>query len=131
MGAVSGLAARALVACGLEHVFSAPVSALFCSEPVVLTEGTFSREARLEDGRERGVVIVDVVVCRDVSGDAEADGLAAERALRDNAWPVDGDGFVRVAAADTRGAGPRGRDRSGRWLWGFELACTVVRYVCK
>ncbi|MDN0068610.1 hypothetical protein [Collinsella ihumii] len=129
MGAVSELAARALTACGFECVFRSPVSALFCAEPAVLTEGAFERAARLEDGRERGIVIVDVLICRDVSLDAEAAGLAAERALRAVAWPVDCDGFVRIAAADTRGAGPRGRDGSGRWLWGFELVCTVVRHV--
>ena len=97
---VAGAVASMLCALGFAGVFCAPPSAGFCAEPIVVTQGAFAREAR----------------------------LAAERALRGAAWPIDVDG-ARIASADSGGSGPRGRDGSGRWLWGFTLICTVVRHV--
>ncbi|MDB1739899.1 MULTISPECIES: hypothetical protein [Eggerthella] len=117
-----------LYALGFTGVFCAPPSAGFCAEPIVVTQGHFAREARLTDGSERGRVDVGVLVCREGAGAAEAVCLAAERSLRGAAWPIDVDG-VRIASADSDGSGPRGRDGSGRWLWGFTLICTVVRHV--
>lgn len=127
-GEVAGAVASMLYALGFVGVFCAPPSARFCAEPVVVSQGPFVREVRLADGGERGRVDVDVLACREEAGAAEAVCLAAERALRGAAWPIDVDG-VRIASVDSGGAGPRGRDGSERWLWGFTLVCTVVRHV--
>lgn len=127
-GEVAGAVASMLYALGFADVFCAPPSAGFCAEPIVVTQGPFAREARLADGSERGRVDVGVLACREEAGAAEAACLAAERALRGAAWPIDVDG-MRIASVDSDGAGPRGRDGSGRWLWGFTLICTVVRRV--
>ena len=103
-GEVAGAVASMLCELGFSGVFCAPPPAGFCAEPIVVTQGPFAREARLADGSERGRVDVGA------------------------AWPIDVDG-VRIASADSDGSGPRGRDGSGRWLWGFTLICTVVRHV--
>lgn len=116
-GDVAGAVASMLYALGFAGVFCAPPSAALCAEPIVVAQGAFSREARLADGSERGRVDVGVLVCREEAAAAEAVCLAAERALRGAAWPIDVDG-VRIASADSDGAGPRGRDGSGRWLGG-------------
>lgn len=127
-GEVAGAVASMLYALGFTGVFCAPPSAGFCAEPIVVSQGAFAREARLADGGERGRVDVDVLACREDAGAAEAVCVVAERALRGAVWPIDVDG-VRIASADSDGSGPRGRDGSGRWLWGFTLVCTVVRHV--
>ncbi|MRX79386.1 hypothetical protein [Enorma shizhengliae] len=127
-GDVAGAVASMLFALGFAGVFCAPPSARCCAEPIVVSQGAFEREARLADGCERGRVDIGVLVCREEAGAAEAACLAAERALRGAAWPIDVDG-VRISSVDSDGAGPRGRDGSGRWLWGFTLICTVVRHV--
>lgn len=51
---VCGAVAVLLRALGYANVFTAPPSALVCCEPIVLTCGAFSREARLAEGSERG-----------------------------------------------------------------------------
>ena len=127
-GDVAGAVASMLHVLGFAGVFCAPPSTGLCAEPIVVTQGPFAREARLADGGERGRVDVGVLVCREEAGAAVAVCLAAERSLRGASWPIDVDG-VRIASADSVGSGPRGRDGSGRWLWGFTLICTVVRHV--
>ena len=93
----------------------------------MLTQGALEREARLADGTERGRVPVDVLVCCEAARDAEATCRAVERDLRRGSWTGAGEGWrCRVAAADSGGSAPRGRDGSGRWLWGFTLILTVV-----
>ena len=46
-------------------------SALDCAEPIVVTEGAFSRGSRLAE-EERGSVAVTVLVVREVAADAES-----------------------------------------------------------
>jgi hypothetical protein len=68
-----------------------------------------------------------VLVCCEAARDAEATCRAVERDLRRDSWTGSGEGWrCRVAAADSGGSAPRGRDGSGRWLWGFTLILTVV-----
>ena len=71
-GDVAGAVASMLCALGFASVFCAPPSAGFCAEPIVVSQGPFAREARLADGGERGRVDVDVLVCREEAGAAEA-----------------------------------------------------------
>lgn len=84
------------------------------------------RDARLADGAERGRVPVGVLVCCEDPRDSEATCRAVERDLRRESWTGAGDGWhCRVCAADSGGSAPRGRDGSGRWLWGFDLILTL------
>ena len=126
-GGVVDAVATLLRALGYESVFCSPPPARVCCEPIVLTQGAWEREARLADGAERGRVPVDVLVCCEDPRDAEATCRAVERDLRRGSWTGFGEGWrCRVAAADSGGSAPRGRDGSGRWLWGFTLILTVV-----
>ena len=126
-GGVAGVVATLLRALGYGNAFCSPPPARLCCEPIVLTQGAWQREARLADGTERGRVPVDVLVCCEAARDAEATCRAVERDLRWGSWTGAGEGWrCRVAAVDSGGSAPRGRDGSGRWLWGFTLILTVV-----
>lgn len=126
-GGPADAAAALLRALGYANVFTCPPPARLCCEPIVLAQGAFEREARLADGTERGRVPVDVLVCCEGPRDAEATCRAVERDLRLADWTGAGEGWhLRVAAVDSGGSAPRGRDGSGRWLWGFTLILTVV-----
>lgn len=126
-GGVADVVAVLLRALGYGNVFTCPPPAHVCCEPIVLSQGSWEREARLADGAERGRVPVDVTVCCESARDAEATCRAVERDLRRDPWEGAGDGWrCRVSAADSGGCAPRGRDGSGRWLWGFTLTLTVV-----
>ena len=119
-GGVAGAAAALLRALGYGNAFCSPPPARLCCEPIVLTQGALEREARLAAGAERGRVPVDVLVCCEAARDVERD-------LRRDSWEGSGEGWrCRVAAVDSGGSAPRGRDGSGRWLWGFTLILTVV-----
>ena len=126
-GGIAGAVAVLLRALGYANVFTWPPPARVCCEPIVLSQSSWEREARLADGTERGLVPVDVLVCCEAARDAEATCRAVERDLRRGSWTGSGEGWrCRVAAADSGGSAPRGRDGSGRWLWGFTLILTVV-----
>ena len=102
-------------------------SALDCEEPIVVTEGAFSRSSRLAE-EERGSVVVTVLVVREVAADAESVAVAAELAVRRADWEpyADADGY-RIVGIDTSAPAFRERDSSGRYVWAFDVACTVVR----
>lgn len=126
-GGVADVVATLLRALGYANVFCSPPPARVCCEPIVLTQGALERGARLADGTERGTVPVGVLVCCEDPRDAEATCRAVERDLRRDTWAGAGDGWrCRVCAADSGGSASRGRDGSGRWLWGFTLTMTVV-----
>lgn len=126
-GGVADAVATLLRALGYGNVFCSPPPARVCCEPIVLAQGAWEREARLADGTERGRVPVDVLVCCEDPRDAEATCRAVERNLRRDSWTGVGEGWrCRVGSVDSGGAAPRGRDGSGRWLWGFALILTVV-----
>ena len=104
-----------------------PPSALDCPEPIVVLEDAFSRDSRMAE-EERGTVTVTVLVVREVSSDAEDVATAAERAVRRADWePYADAGAYRIVGIDTTAPAFRERDSSGRCLWSFEVACTVVR----
>lgn len=125
-GGVADVVATLLGALGYGNVFCSPPPARVCCEPIVLTQGAFERDARLADGAERGRVPVGVLVCCEDPRDSEATCRAVERDLRRESWTGAGDGWhCRVCAADSGGSAPRGRDGSGRWLWGFDLILTL------
>lgn len=102
-------------------------SALDCEEPIVVTEGAFSRDARIAE-EERGSVVVTVLVVREVSPDAESVAAAAELAVRRADWePYADAGGYRIAGIDTTAPSFKERDSSGRYVWAFDVTCTVVR----
>lgn len=120
--------AKLLVDADFSSCFSKVLpSALDCAEPIVVCEGTFSRDARL-DGEERGTVAVTVLVVREASADAEAVAGACERAVRRASWERYGEEWPwRVVGVDTSSLAFVERDGSGRYVWGFDVDCTVVR----
>lgn len=127
-GEVVDCAAALLAEAGYASVFVRPPAAWLCAEPIVLTCGEWSRDARTPDGQERGLRSVDALVCCEDAHDAEATCRGVERDLRTRDWEGVGDGWrCRVAAVDSDAPCPRGRDASGRWLWGFTLLLKVVR----
>ena len=102
-------------------------SSLDCAEPIVVLDGAFERDARMAD-EERGTVAVTVLVVREVAANAEDVATAAERAVRRADWePYADAGAYRVAGIDTTAPAFKERDSSGRFVWSFEVVCTVVR----
>lgn len=102
-------------------------SALDCAEPIVVTEGAFSRGARLAE-EERWSVVVTVMVVREVMADAESVAAAAELAVRRADWePYADAGGYRIVGIDTTAPALKERDSSGRYVWAFDVTCTVVR----
>lgn len=102
-------------------------SALDCAEPIVVVEGAFSRESRMAE-EERGTVAVTVMVVREVAVDAENVAVAAELAVRRADWEPYADAEnCRIVGIDTTAPAFRERDSSGRYVWAFDMACTVVR----
>lgn len=102
-------------------------SALDCAEPIVVTEGAFARDSRQVE-EERGTVAVTMMVVREVAADAEDVAMAAERAVRRADWePYADAGAYRIVGIDTSAPAFKERDSSGRFVWSFEVSCTVVR----
>ena len=102
-------------------------SALDCAEPIVVVEGAFSRDARMAE-EERGTVVVTVMVVREAMADAEDVAVAAELAVRRADWePYADAGGYRIVGVDTSAPAFRERDSSGRYVWTFDVTCTVVR----
>ena len=124
---VAGQIKNLIVSCGFSEVFSFSPSARECAEPVVVIEGAFERESRMAE-EERGAVVVTVLVVREVSSDAEGVATAAELAVRRADWePYADAGACRIVGIDTTAPAFKERDSSGRFVWAFEVACTVVR----
>ena len=102
-------------------------SALDCAEPIVVVEGAFTRDSRMAE-EERGAVAVTVMVVREVAADAESVAVAAELAVRKADWePYADAGSCRIVGIDTTAPTFKERDSSGRYVWAFDVMCTVVR----
>lgn len=102
-------------------------SALDCAEPIVVVEGAFSRDSRLAE-EERGSVVATVLVVREVMADAESAAVAAELAVRRADWePYADAGSCRIVGIDTTAPAFKERDSNGRYVWAFDVTCTVVR----
>ena len=102
-------------------------SALDCAEPIVVTEGAFVRDSRQAE-EERGTVAVMVLVVHETLAEAENVATAAEHAVRHADWePFADAGAYRIVGIDTSTPAFKERDSSGRFVWSFEVACTVVR----
>lgn len=102
-------------------------SVLDCAEPIVVVEGAFSRDSRLAE-EERGSVVVTVLVVREAMADAKSVSVAAELAVRRADWePYADEGSSRIVGIDTSAPAFRERDSSGRYVWAFDVTCTVVR----
>ena len=102
-------------------------STLDCAEPIVVAEGAFSRGSRLAE-EERGSVVATVLVVREVMADAESAAVAAELAVRRADWePYADAGSCRIVGIDTSAPAFKERDSSGRYVWAFDVTCTVVR----
>ena len=102
-------------------------SALDCAEPIVVVEGAFTRDSRMAE-EERGAVAVTVMVVREVAADAESVADAAELGVRKADWePYADAGSCRILGIDTTAPAFKERDSSGRYVWAFDVMCTVVR----
>ncbi len=120
--------ARALNKLGYWNVFTFVPSVRDCAEPIVVRQHEWEREARLDDGTERGRERVRVYVCMDSEADAESTALAVTRDLYSYDWAGALLGRdVRIVAVDTDAPSDLGRDGSGRWVRTVDVTCTVVR----
>ena len=116
-----------LLACGFPNIFPIIPSALECDQPIVVTQGAFSRGARTAE-EERGSVPVTVLIVREVSADAENVATVAELAVRRADWePYADAGAYIIVGLDTTAPVFKERDSSGRFVWSFEVVCTVAR----
>lgn len=126
---LSFLVAKALLEGDFASYFANVPSAAVEPEPIVLRQGTFEREARMEH-EERGHVVVTVLVVREVEADAEADADECERWIRKFGWERHAEnGRWRVVGLDTTAPAFKERDGSGRFVWAFDVVLTVVRSV--
>ncbi len=124
---LSFLVAKALLEGDFASYFASVPSAADDPEPIVLCQGKFEREAVLPDG-ERGHLAVTVLVVREVEAEAEADAQSCERWIRRYGWePVAENGTWRIVGLDTTTPSFVELDRSGRFVWGFDVILTVVR----
>lgn len=98
---IASLVSKWLVAGDFSNYFSKVPSVLECAEPIVLAEGAFVRDSRI-DGEERGAVAVSAMVVREVAADAEAVAIACEQWVRSFDWERDRDAWpLRVVGVDT------------------------------
>lgn len=110
---LSFLIAKALLEGDFASYFASVPSALDDPEPIVLRQGAFEREARMEN-EERGTVAVTVLVVREVEATADADAQACERWLRSYGWePYAENGSWRICGLDTTAPAFKERDGSG------------------
>ena len=125
---VAEMVASALVDAEFPNVFpKVPPAHFQCAEPIVLVQGGFERESRIE-GEERGRVHVSVFVVRELPAEAEAVAIAAEKCVRGASWePFAESGPWRIVGIDTTAPELSERDSSGRYVWQFEVDVTAVR----
>lgn len=124
---LSFLIAKALLEGDFASYFASVPSAADDPEPIVVREGKFEREARMED-EERGTVTVAVLFVREVAATAETDAVACERWIRRYGWePVAENGSWRIVGLDTTAPAFKEIDGSGRFVWAFDVLLTVVR----
>lgn len=127
MSGAAGFACAVLRGLGYSNVFDVAPSVRVCCEPIVLGGNGFECEARFADGSVRGTEKVSVLVCCDDARDSENTCRAVWADLRGCGWPgLAALDCCRVVAVACGVPTYRGRDGSGRWLWGFEMDCTVV-----
>ncbi len=130
MRAVTDAVAGMLRAAGVADVFGFAPSAMLCAGPAVVRWTGFFRESR-QDGEERGVASVEVLVVREKDADALDVAFACEAAVRSSGrseWNVEGTG-VRILGIDTDAPAFRERDSSGRSVWAFTVRLTVAREI--
>ena len=126
---IASLISSALLSGDFSNHFSKLPSALDCEQPIVVAEGAYQRESRIE-GEERGRVPVTVMVVRDVASEAEGVAAACERWLRGCSWERDAEaGGWRIAGIDIEAPRFKERDSSGRYVWEFTVDVTAVRSV--
>ena len=124
----AAMVARVLRRSGHKGVFEQPPTALMCSEPVVVSDAGWRACSKGAAGDVRGVAVVNVLVCRDRASEARIRCEAVEQAIRRARWGAYAfAGEWEVTACSTAPPEPKGRDGSGRWLWGFEVELTMRR----
>lgn len=127
----SAFVVSALASAGYRNAFGAAVGAAVCMEPIVVRQHEWAREARLDDGSERGCERVRVYVCMCSVDDCVAASAAVRRDLMLADWAdvnaeLAGSG-VRIVCAAVGAVEDLGRDSCGRWVRAFDVECTVVR----
>ena len=127
---VAEMIASCLVAAQFPNVFPKTLpSAVDFPEAIVLVQGKFGRESRIE-GEERGTLPVTVYVVRDLPAEAESVAIDVEKCIRRASWETFSEsGPWRIAGLDTSAPSFNERDSSGRYVWQFEVTVTAVRSV--
>ena len=127
MSGTAGFVCAALRGLGYSNVYDVPPSVRVCCEPVVLCGSGLDVEARFADGSARGKEKISVLACCDDARDAESTCRGVWADVRGYGWAgIAALGGWRVVSVTAGLPTYRGRDGSGRWLWGFEMDCTVV-----
>lgn len=126
-GAAARIVRDALRAAGYANAYDVPVAAWVCREPIVVSCGAWERESAQADWDERGRRALVLRVCCDDPADAEATARAVAADLRAAEWAgANAPAGTRVIACDVGLPSPRGRDRSGRWVWDVPATMTAV-----
>ena len=127
---VAEMIASALLGGEFPNVFPKVSPGYFhCEEPIVLLQGGFERESRIES-EERGRIHVSVFVVRELPAEAEGVAIAAEKYIRGASWePFAESELWRIAGIDTTAPELSERDSSGRYVWQFEVIVTAVREI--
>ena len=111
---------------GLQNVFSVPVPASLCAEPIAVVDGEYERTAETVAG-ERGVLTLKILCVRNVLDEAREIALQARTVLRDTDWERYAEaGDVRICGMKVGYPEVQGRDRSGRWICSLPLDLAVV-----
>lgn len=126
-GAAARIVRDVLRDAGYANAYDVPVAAWVCCEPIVVSCGAWERESAQADGSERGRRSLALHVCCDDPADAEATARAVAADLRTRDWSgAQAPAGSRVVALDAGLPSPRGRDRSGRWVWDVPATMTGV-----
>ena len=123
---MADVVAAMLRAGGMNNVFSVPVPASLCAEPIVVAAGEYERTARPAGG-ERGTLGLRVLCVRNTLGEANDAAVRVREVLRDTDWERWAEaGDVRIFGMDAGYPAERGRDGSGRWVCAVDVELAVA-----
>lgn len=112
---------------GMRDVFTVAVGAAMAPNPTVVLEGDYKRDGEYTHG-ERGTFECRVLCVRETMQEADEAAHAAEEALLYGEW----ERYREACCGDICGIDVgvprcRGRDRSGRYVYGLDVEIAIAR----